>query len=156
MIRWMIPMMMTLTLGCASAPKEEPANTVKETNLEAPPTPEAPPKTASGLETLRAQVGEGVKMLESKEYRRVMERFVHPKDMGKLAPQMENPEFITSFGEKKAPMILSIFRHMLTPEAEISWSEDASAASVKVPEDLSSPKPTMKMGLVDGKWYIFN
>lgn len=164
MMRWILCAMMVCALGCTTTPAPKDDATVKETEVsketkpedakpEAKPEekPEAKPRVA-----LVAQIKEGVEMLKANEHQKFLKRFIHPRDMEKLGPRVDDPKFAEQFAKSKAGAILAIFEAAIANDAALTVSEDATTATIQVPDGIDAPKSDMKLGVVDGKWYIFN
>ncbi len=99
-------------------------------------------------EDLAQAIDEGIKMLEAKDYKAFIERFIPPAELKEVIAQNGLDELAKNFGNAKAGMLLQALKDIQTMSPELS--EDGQKASFAVePRSVIFKK-------IEGKWRIGN
>ncbi len=100
---------------------------------------------------LSKDLAEAVSLLESKEYGKMLNRFVVPEQRQQMINRGEWDGLIAGFDER-APKVLSGLKHaQKTPDVQVG----DTSVEFKMPADFEGPGH-LTMLKIDGRWYIKN
>jgi hypothetical protein len=103
--------------------------------------------------SVRAAVGEGIRLLEKKEYRRFLEKFVSPDDMQKILRRLTIEQFADEFGRGKAADMLEVLKHVRNKKPTLD--KDGKKATFQI-EIKGAPRDQIRFIKIGRRWCIQN
>ena len=111
----------------------------------------AQPSVADRVERARARLGEGARLLESKQAHEFLVRFIHPRELAKLRAEGQFDEVLDRFAGEWG----SIMRDKLKAVVDDREPEvEGDRISFSPSGPLSPMSRPIVLELHDGEWYI--
>lgn len=107
---------------------------------------------ADPRENLDTAIADAIRLLEKKEYKEMLKRYVDPKDLEKVTANTPLDEFAEQFGSRKAEQLLLVLKSIQGTKPMLD--KDGTEATFQPKMEVS--KRSIKFGKVDKLWYIRN
>lgn len=104
-------------------------------------------------EALETAIPDGIRLLESKEYKAFVENFVPPADLKKIIEGTSLEEFAKNFGERKAPRLLEVLKEIKGTKP--SLDDKGTKATFALKEEKHGKK-SITFVKVAKLWYLKN
>jgi hypothetical protein len=102
-------------------------------------------------EKVDTAIAEAVRLIEAKEYVKLLKGFVPPDELKKITEIVTLDEFAKKFGDGKAPRLLKALK--ATKGIEPTMSDDGSKATIKFKEPIDG-KDKIEFIKIGKHWYI--
>ena len=115
----------------------------------AAPAPDVKTDPHESLETL---ITEGIRLVEAKEYVKLIEFLVSPEELAKMKVKKETIEDIAKeFGGKKADVLLKVLKQIKTQKPTLSG--EGTKATYKLKE-IDGAGPEISFKRIEKQWYL--
>ena len=145
MITRVVCVCLLLTMGCSS--DEEPKPSTDSTAAASDQAKSDP------AESLKAAIGEGIRLLENKENTTFLEKFMVPEEIESELRGRSIAEFADSFGRSNAPDLLDALKTI--QDATPTISADGLKADYQVEEGIAG-EDHITFVRIDDQWRIPN
>lgn len=106
---------------------------------------------ADPREKLETAIPEAIRLLEAKDYAKLLKDFVKPEDFKRITASTPLEDFARKFGEGKAPRLLEALKAAKELKPELADAGRKATYSFKEP---IGGKSTITFVQVDKYWYI--
>lgn len=114
-----------------------------------------PPKDDSLTTSLRAAIGDGIKLLASKDNEAFLRRFIPPEQLSNFLSDSTFGDLVEMFAAKKASELLRVLRHVQKRKATFTADDGQTVATYKYSPKISKRTKILFL-YIEGVWYIGN
>jgi len=107
--------------------------------------------TANPQATIKTAIDDCIQLLESKDYKTMLSKYVSKDDLEKILKDQTMDEFVSSFSERKADKMLNALK--IAKEKKIEYKDHDSVGVIKLDKVESGPNEFVFIKIGD-LWYI--